>query len=257
MRQFRRLRRVLVVEPFRDLAEMLAELLTRRGLACEVAASGPRALERAAAVDFDLLVTELRLAGEMDGVTLLEHWRAAGRHSPVLFVTDEGPLVPREKLALDDCCASILQKPVDLDAFLVAVDAADRRVHHAHCVHRRPMASATEGDGRVRLAARDLAVSRRFYEAALGALGRSVTSSSPASFTSDELVVFAGDAAGPTAVALPAGDRGAVRRFFAAAVLVGGKPRREPADRPGGDYAAAVLDPDGNLLEAVYRPSPP
>lgn len=45
--------------------------------------------------------------------------------------------------------------------------------------------------------------------------------------------------------------------FHAAALKAGGKDNGAPGDRPGQSspiyYAAFVLDPDGNNIEAVYR----
>jgi len=49
-------------------------------------------------------------------------------------------------------------------------------------------------------------------------------------------------------------DRGAIQRFFAAALAAGGRDNGGPGHRPDyGEtyYAAFVLDPDGNNVEAV------
>jgi catechol 2,3-dioxygenase-like lactoylglutathione lyase family enzyme len=59
-------------------------------------------------------------------------------------------------------------------------------------------------------------------------------------------------------VAFRAADRGAVRRFHAAALEAGGSavPDRDPAERPqfGADYFGAVLkDPDGHAIEVLTR----
>lgn len=59
---------------------------------------------------------------------------------------------------------------------------------------------------------------------------------------------------GPVHIALVAKDHAAVERFHAAAIAAGGRDHGAPGPRPdyGASYFAAfVLDPDGNNVEAV------
>jgi len=112
----------------------------------------------------------------------------------------------------------------------------------------------------VHLIARDLAASRRFYDAALGALGRKVEGEGEGYFWSDELFVSsdAMQTSGPTHVhlAFQAADRAGVERFHAAALAAGGRDHGKPGLRPeyhAGYYGAFVLDPDGNNIEAVFH----
>ena len=107
----------------------------------------------------------------------------------------------------------------------------------------------------VHLRVRDLERSRRFYEAALGALGRELTAGE-GFFHSDELFVSAD--ASPTTdlhLAFQAADEEAVRRFHAAAIAAGGADNGAPGERAyhPGYFAAYALDPDGNNVEAVYH----
>ena len=61
--------------------------------------------------------------------------------------------------------------------------------------------------------------------------------------------------AGAAHVAFPAVSHTAVQDFFAVSLGAGGKIYGEPATRDQyGYYSAAVIDPDGNSIEAVYRP---
>ena len=112
----------------------------------------------------------------------------------------------------------------------------------------------------VHLIARDLAASRRFYDAALGAIGRKVEGEGEGFFWSDEL--FVSDAAMSTTgathvhLAFQAADRASVDRFHAAALAHGGTDNGAPGPRPhyGPDYYAAfVIDPDGYHVEAVLN----
>jgi catechol 2,3-dioxygenase-like lactoylglutathione lyase family enzyme len=108
----------------------------------------------------------------------------------------------------------------------------------------------------VHLRVRDLEASKRFYRAALEAVGRELTHETASSFSSDELFVSAD--AEPTArvhLAFQAADRETVHRFHESALAVGGRDNGAPGERHyhPGYYAAYVLDPDGNNIEAVYH----
>ncbi|OJJ43394.1 hypothetical protein ASPZODRAFT_74517 [Penicilliopsis zonata CBS 506.65] len=65
-----------------------------------------------------------------------------------------------------------------------------------------------------------------------------------------------GTPAGATHVAFPAPSKDAVGSFFICALKAGGKIHGEPKtrDSDSGYYSAAVIDVDGNSIEAVYRP---
>jgi len=107
----------------------------------------------------------------------------------------------------------------------------------------------------VHLRVSDLEASRRFYEAALGGLGREV-GAGEGFFSCDELW---GTADGPPTqrlhIAFQAAGEEAVRRFHVAALAAGGTDNGAPGERPyhPGYYAAYALDPDGNNVEAVFH----
>jgi catechol 2,3-dioxygenase-like lactoylglutathione lyase family enzyme len=102
----------------------------------------------------------------------------------------------------------------------------------------------------------DLEESKRFYRAALNAVGRDLTWEGENAFSADEL--FVSDDAEPTArlhIAFQTPDRETVERFHAAALAAGGRDNGGPGERQyhPGYYAAYVLDPDGNNVEAVFH----
>jgi lactoylglutathione lyase len=114
----------------------------------------------------------------------------------------------------------------------------------------------------LQLVVRDLAASRRFYEAVLATLGIGVGGEGPGFFWADELVISATDSpaaqgtpTGPTHLAFQAPDRATVDRFHAAALAAGGKDNGGPGLRRyhPGYYAAFVRDPDGNNVEVVHH----
>jgi catechol 2,3-dioxygenase-like lactoylglutathione lyase family enzyme len=114
----------------------------------------------------------------------------------------------------------------------------------------------------VHLVVRDLAASKRFYSAVFEALGVPLGSEGPGFFWTDELFVSsadspaaAGNLTGRHHLAFQARDRASVERFHQAAVSAGGKDNGPPGPRKyhPGYYAAFVLDPDGNNIEAVFH----
>ncbi len=107
----------------------------------------------------------------------------------------------------------------------------------------------------LQLVVRDLGSSRRFYEAVLGVFGVPIVELE-GMFYADELVVSQGNPrTGPTHFAFQAKDRATVDAFYKAALAAGGKDNGAPGlrDYHPGYYAAFVLDPDGNNVEAVYH----
>lgn len=115
----------------------------------------------------------------------------------------------------------------------------------------------------IQLVVKDLAASRRFYEAVLKPLSISIAGTKEDSFWADELFVSSPDSkealgrlTGRCHFAFQATDRAAVDAFFRAALANGGVDNGAPGERPHyhpGYYAAFALDPDGNNVEAVYH----
>jgi catechol 2,3-dioxygenase-like lactoylglutathione lyase family enzyme len=114
----------------------------------------------------------------------------------------------------------------------------------------------------IQLVVRDLAASRRFYDAILGVLDVPVIDGGEGFFWADELVVSSasspaalGQLTGRVHLAFQAKDRAAVEAFYKAGLANGGKDFGAPGIRPyhPGYYAAFLLDPDGNNVEAVYH----
>jgi catechol 2,3-dioxygenase-like lactoylglutathione lyase family enzyme len=65
----------------------------------------------------------------------------------------------------------------------------------------------------------------------------------------------AGKLTGRHHLAFQAGSREVVERFHAEGLAAGGRDNGAPGERPyhPGYYAAFLLDPDGNNIEAVYH----
>lgn len=114
----------------------------------------------------------------------------------------------------------------------------------------------------IQLVVRDLAASQRFYSAVFEVLGIPMGGTAKDYFWADELFVSTPDSqaaqgalTGRHHLAFQAKDRKTVDAFHKAALANGGKDNGGPGERPyhPGYYAAFVLDPDGNNIEAVYH----
>ena len=115
----------------------------------------------------------------------------------------------------------------------------------------------------VQLVVSDLPASRRFYEAVFGVLDVPLGGTlDDGAFWYDELFISTADSeaaqgelTGRHHLAFQAKDRAAVDAFHKAALSAGGRDNGKPGERPyhPGYYAAFVLDPDGNNIEAVYH----
>ena len=114
----------------------------------------------------------------------------------------------------------------------------------------------------IQLVVRDLSANRTFYAAILDVLGIPMGGSSEEYFWADELFVSTAESeaaqgrlTGRHHLAFQAQDRAMVDAFYRAALEHGGKDNGAPGERPyhPGYYAAFVLDPDGNNVEAVHH----
>ncbi|MGF6174529.1 VOC family protein [Ensifer sp. 4252] len=114
----------------------------------------------------------------------------------------------------------------------------------------------------IQLVIKDLGASRRFYEAVLQALDVPLGGEGKDYFWVDELFVSTADSeaaqgklTGRHHLAFQARDRAMVEAFHKAGLENGGTDNGRPGERPyhPGYYAAFLLDPDGNNIEAVFH----
>ncbi|HKP56868.1 MAG TPA: VOC family protein [Polyangiales bacterium] len=114
----------------------------------------------------------------------------------------------------------------------------------------------------IQLVVSDLPKTQRFYAAIFEVLGIPIAGQGDSYFYADELFVSsrnspaaAGELTGRVHLAFAARDREMVQRVHAAGLGAGGRDNGKPGERPyhPGYYAAFLLDPDGNNIEAVYH----
>ena len=109
----------------------------------------------------------------------------------------------------------------------------------------------------IQLRCADLAASKRFYATVLAVLGRELVELAPGLIVADELCLTpaGGDPTSRIHLAFQTDSRAIVDRIHAAALAAGGRDNGGPGERRyhPGYYAAFVLDPDGNNIEAVHH----
>lgn len=114
----------------------------------------------------------------------------------------------------------------------------------------------------LQLVVKDLATSRRFYQAVFDSIGIPIAGEGDTYFWADELFIStasseaaAGQLTGRHHLAFQARDRATVEAFHQAALAAGGQDNGAPGERPyhPGYYAAFAIDPDGNNIEVVYH----
>lgn len=115
----------------------------------------------------------------------------------------------------------------------------------------------------IQLVVRDLSAARRFYTGIFESLNIPIGGSADDYFWADELFISTSDSkaaqgrlTGRHHLAFQAESRNMVDSFYKAALANGGKDNGAPGERAHyhpGYYAAFVLDPDGNNIEAVYH----
>lgn len=108
----------------------------------------------------------------------------------------------------------------------------------------------------------DLEACRRFYTAIFDVLGIPIAGSGDDYFWADELFVSTADSdaalgklTGRHHLAFQAKDRATVDAWYEAGLAAGGTDNGAPGERPyhPGYYAAFLLDPAGNNIEAVFH----
>ena len=114
----------------------------------------------------------------------------------------------------------------------------------------------------IQLVVADLDASRRFYEAIFHVLDIPIGGTADDYFWADELFVSSLDSTqaegrltGRHHLAFQAKDRSVVDTFHQTGLANGGTDNGPPGERPyhPGYYAAFLLDPDGNNVEAVFH----
>jgi DNA-binding response OmpR family regulator len=117
--------RVLVVEDHPRLAETVATVLRRAGMAVDIAFDGREALDRVSLTSYDVVVLDRDLPG-VHGDDVCRSLVADGCSSPVLMLTAAGTLDDRIE-GLDIGADDYLPKPFHLAELVARIRALSRR----------------------------------------------------------------------------------------------------------------------------------
>lgn len=124
--------KILLIEDDRENADYVANGLREEGHVVAQAASGAEGLIRAMGDGLDLLIVDRMIPG-LDGLNLVKSLRAAGHHTPVLFLTALGGVEDR-----------VLGLNAGGDDYLVKPFAFSELVARVAALGRRPRATAAE-----------------------------------------------------------------------------------------------------------------
>ncbi len=117
--------RILVVEDEAELARQLSESLAEAGYVVDIAPDGEEGHFLGDTEPYDAVVLDLGLP-KIDGLTVLERWREAGRDMPVLILTARDRW--REKVAgIDAGADDYVSKPFHMEEVLARIRALVRR----------------------------------------------------------------------------------------------------------------------------------
>jgi two-component system OmpR family response regulator len=117
--------RILIVEDESLLADRLATTLGDRGYAVDIATDGERGDFLVSTEQYDAVLLDLGLP-RIDGLTLLERWRAGGIAVPVLVLTARGSWSEKVR-GIDGGADDYLTKPFQMEELLARLRALIRR----------------------------------------------------------------------------------------------------------------------------------
>lgn len=107
---------ILIVDDEVEHAEVMGEALRRMGHVCTIVHDLPTAQDELKHGQFDLVITDLVMAGQEDGMQVLASARQSQPQAETILVTAHGD-VPTCKAALKQGAYDFIEKPLDLEVF--------------------------------------------------------------------------------------------------------------------------------------------
>jgi len=139
---------VLLVDDEPDHVEVMAEALRRLGHVCTIVLGLDEANEELEHGQFDLVVTDLKMVGEHDGMAVLERARQSQPQAETIMVTAHGD-IPTAKEAIKHGAYEFIEKPLDLDVFRTlctrALETVFLRAQNSHLHDRLDEQYSFEG----------------------------------------------------------------------------------------------------------------
>ena len=117
--------RLLLIEDDPTVSSYVQRAMAEAGHVCDVLANGADGLFQAMREPYDVLIVD-RLLPDLDGLSLVRALRAAGRKTPVLFLTAIGGVDDRVE-GLNAGADDYLGKPFAFSELMARVNALSRR----------------------------------------------------------------------------------------------------------------------------------
>jgi two-component system response regulator HydG len=127
--------RVLVIDDEAAHAEVIAEGLVRVGFDCTVATSGQQGARQIENETFDLILTDLKMAG-VDGLEIVRLAQARQPEAKVIVITGFGDVTSAVR-AMKEGADHFLQKPIDLDQLRTIVAKSAEGIHRERDLKRQ------------------------------------------------------------------------------------------------------------------------
>lgn len=116
------MKRILIVDDERNILLVISKFLRQEGFYVETARSFDEAVSRLAVLDFDLLLTDMRLPGK-SGLDLLKWAKERNPDLPVLVITAYGSIENAVE-AMRCGATNYLTKPIEYDEMLAIINHA-------------------------------------------------------------------------------------------------------------------------------------
>lgn len=142
--------RILLVEDDESQRKVLQYVLQSEGYALETAADAETAIDLVRRQPFDLVITDLKLPGEKDGIDVLLAAKDAHETTDVIVISAYGSVDSAVQAMLNGAL-DYLQKPLNISEFRIKV----RRALETRELNRR-LASAETGNENSRLLLRQV-----------------------------------------------------------------------------------------------------
>lgn len=118
--------RILVVEDEHKIANAIRKGLQQESFAVDVVYDADDGLASARADEYDVIILDRMLPGELDGIGVCKALREEGNHTPILMLTAKGAIRDRV-VGLDAGADDYLVKPFAFEELLARVRALLRR----------------------------------------------------------------------------------------------------------------------------------
>ena len=121
--------RILVIEDDRKIANAIKKGLEQESYACDIQYDGRNAIGPALHINYDLIILDRMLPGEIDGINICKAIRKEGKNVPILILTAKDKIGDRVE-GLNAGADDYLIKPFAFEELLARVRALLRRPNH-------------------------------------------------------------------------------------------------------------------------------